>query len=122
MSGWVGPRTREALAALSLQAQADPRLPANALGRLQWINAQPGDVDLDHALDQLDQLDRHIPDLAARMRLRVLRDAVGLTQEGLATETGASADAVKSWEAGRRPIPAWLPKYLLLLVQARGRG
>ena len=52
--------------------------------------------------------------------LRAHREAVGLrTQQALADETGASLDAVKSWEAGRRPIPPWLPRYLGRLAEAR---
>lgn len=55
--------------------------------------------------------------------LRAHREAVGLrTQQALADETGASLDAVKSWEAGRRPIPAWLPRYLGRLAEARPIG
>ena len=47
--------------------------------------------------------------------LKTIRRCLGLTQRALAAAMGVSLRAVESWEQGKRPVPAWVPKFFDLL-------
>lgn len=51
--------------------------------------------------------------VAARNRLRELREAVGMSRAGLADQVGVGEHQVRRWEAGEVPIPT---KHLLVLT------
>lgn len=47
--------------------------------------------------------------------LKSSRKSLGLTAERLSALTGVHISAVRKWEAGHRPIPAWLVLLLDLM-------
>lgn len=50
--------------------------------------------------------------------LRQWRDDHQYTQQTLANTLGVTSQAVRNWEAGRRPIPPWLRLALTGIVSA----
>lgn len=54
--------------------------------------------------------------------LKAARDALGLTQVGLAAVLGVHKDTYARWEQGRYPVPSWLPTLLILLGLNRTSG
>lgn len=46
--------------------------------------------------------------------LRLIRELLGLTQVGLATDLGVTGNTLARWERGLHPIPQWVAKLLPL--------